>query len=45
VRRVAKRLGIHGAILAGRVRKEKNDCQILSRLMHEAKVRHLFGRE
>jgi len=45
VRRVAKRLGIHGAILAGRVRKEKNDYQILSRLVHEAKVRHFFGRE
>jgi len=43
VRRVAKRLGIHGAILAGRVRKEKNDYQILSRLVHEAKVRHVFG--
>jgi HTH-type transcriptional regulator/antitoxin HigA len=42
VRRIAKRLGIHGAILAGRVRKEKNDYQILSRLIHEAKVRHAF---
>jgi len=42
VRRVAKRLGIHGAILAGRVRNEKNDYQILSRLVHEAKIRHLL---
>ena len=42
VRRVAKRFGIHGAILAGRVRKEKNNYQILSRLVHEAKVRHVF---
>ena len=32
VRRAAKRLGIHGAILAGRVRKEKNDYQILAAL-------------
>lgn len=42
VRRAAKRLGIHGAIVAGRIRKEKNDFQILSRLVHEAKVRHAF---
>ena len=38
VRRAAKRLGIHGTILAGRVRKEKNDYQILSRVIHEAKI-------
>ncbi len=41
VRRVAKRVGIHGAILAGRVRKEKNDYQTLSRIVHEAKVRQI----
>jgi HTH-type transcriptional regulator / antitoxin HigA len=39
VRRSAKRLGIHGAILAGRVRKEKNDYQILSGVIHGAKIR------
>jgi HTH-type transcriptional regulator/antitoxin HigA len=44
VRRVAKRIGIHGAILAGRVRKAKNDYQILSRLVHEAKVRQILLR-
>jgi HTH-type transcriptional regulator/antitoxin HigA len=42
VRRAAKRLGIHGAILAGRVQKEKNDYRALSRIVNEAKVRHLF---
>lgn len=44
VRRAAKRIGIHGAILAGRVRKEKNDYQILSRLVHEAKVPQILLR-
>jgi HTH-type transcriptional regulator/antitoxin HigA len=43
VRRVAKRLGIHGAILAGRLRKQKNDFQLLSRLVHEAKIRQSFA--
>jgi HTH-type transcriptional regulator / antitoxin HigA len=42
VRREAKRLRIHGAILAGRVQKEKNDYQALSRIVNEPKVRHLF---
>jgi HTH-type transcriptional regulator / antitoxin HigA len=42
VRREAKRLGIHGAILAGRVQRQKNDYQALSRIVNETKVRHLF---
>jgi HTH-type transcriptional regulator/antitoxin HigA len=45
VRREAKRLGIHGAILAGRVQREKNDYHALSRIINEAKVRHLFERQ
>ena len=44
VRRAAKRIGIHGAILAGRVRKEKNDYQILSRVVREAKIRQILLR-
>ena len=42
VRREAKRLGVHGAILAGRVQREKNDYKSLSRIITEAKIRHLF---
>ena len=42
VRREAKRLGIHGAILAGRVQREKNDYHSLSRVVATAKVRHFF---
>jgi HTH-type transcriptional regulator/antitoxin HigA len=45
VRREAKRLGIHGAILAGRVQREKNDYKALSRIVNEAKVRHFFERQ
>jgi HTH-type transcriptional regulator/antitoxin HigA len=45
VRREAKRLGIHGAILAGRVQKEKNDYKALSRIVRPAKVRRLFENE
>lgn len=42
IRREAKRLGVHGAILAGRVQREKNDYKSLSRIVTEAKIRHLF---
>jgi HTH-type transcriptional regulator/antitoxin HigA len=42
VRREAKRVGIHGAILAGRIQNEKNDYKSLSRIVRPAKVRHLF---
>src|SRR5205809_1025430 len=42
VRREAKRLGIHGAILAGRIQKARNDYQSLSRVVTTAKVRDLF---
>jgi HTH-type transcriptional regulator/antitoxin HigA len=42
VRREAKRLGVHGAILSGRVQREKNDYKSLSRIVNNAKIRHLF---
>jgi len=45
VRREAKRLGIHGAILAGRIQREKNDYKALSRIVRPAKVRRLFDDE
>jgi len=45
VRRQAKRLGIHGAILAGRIQKAKNDYHTLSRVVATTRVRELFEDE
>ena len=42
VQREAKRLVIHYAILAGRVRKEADDYRLLSRLVNQNKLRVLF---
>jgi len=45
VRDLAARLGIHPAIVAGRVRKEHNTYRILSNLVGHGEVRPLFPDE
>lgn len=45
VRMLAKQLGIHPAIVAGRVRKECGNYRLLSNLVGTGEVRHLFARE
>ena len=45
VQREAKRLVIHYAILAGRIRKEADDYRLLSRLVNQNKLRVLFETE
>ena len=45
VRSLAARLGIHPAIVAGRVRKERNSYRILSNLVGSGDVRPLFPEE
>lgn len=43
VKSFAKELGIHPAIPAGRIRKEKNNYRILSKLVGSGRVRNLFS--
>lgn len=45
VQREAKRLRVHGTILAGRLRKEANNYRLLSRLVNQYKVRTCFEAE
>lgn len=45
VRDLASRLGIHPAIVAGRVRRERNAYRILSNLVGHGEVRQLFSNE
>ena len=45
VQREAKRLFIHYAILAGRIRKESGDYRLLSRLVTQSKIRSCFEAE
>ena len=45
VQREAKRLLVHGAILAGRIRKEANNYRLLSRLINQYKARPHFEAE
>jgi HTH-type transcriptional regulator/antitoxin HigA len=45
VRDLASRLGIHPAIVAGRVRRERNAYRILSNLVGHGEVRQLFRAE
>ena len=45
VRQLAARLGIHPAIVAGRVRRERNSYRILSNLVGHGAVRELFPEE
>ena len=45
VQREAKRLLIHYAVLAGRIRKETGDYRLLSRLVSQSKVKALFETE
>lgn len=40
--RLAQKLGIHPAIVAGRIRREANDYRLLSRLVGQGEVRSLF---
>lgn len=45
VRQLAAQLGIHPAIVAGRVRRERNSYRILSQLVGHGVIRELFARE
>jgi HTH-type transcriptional regulator/antitoxin HigA len=40
---VARRLRIHPAIVAGRLRRERHDYRILSRIIGQGKMRDLFS--
>jgi HTH-type transcriptional regulator/antitoxin HigA len=45
VQQLAARLGIHPAIVAGRVRRERNSYRILSKLVGHGVIHSLFSRE
>lgn len=45
VRDLARGLGIHPAIVAGRVRRERNSYRLLSKLVGSGQVRELFRKE
>ena len=43
VNRIASQLRVHPAVVAGRVRKDKNDYRLMSNLVGQGRVRRLFG--